>query len=163
MTIVKDRLSFRMAAASDLTALADIRWEHWSEGAYAPAIVDHEAFRREFAARVEPCVASGLMTFWVAEFDGQIVSTLMVERVVKVPKPSKLDDGYGYVTFVHIRAAYRNMGIGSALLRRFQAWAKEMDLEFLVLWPSEKSVPLYHRLGFGPGESLEFTVRPYVG
>jgi GNAT superfamily N-acetyltransferase len=114
-------ITYRTATVADLSALADLRWEHWAEDPHDPP------------------------------------------SVPKVPKPSKLDDGYGYVTSVHAREPYRNQGIGSELLRHVQAWARIQDLEFLVLWPSQRSVPFYARAGFHPGEAIEFEVRPYVG
>ena len=154
---------YRTATANDVLALADIRWEHWVEDPHDPAIVNREAFRREFAGRIGLWIESGLMTFWVAEIQGEIVSTVVVVHIVKVPKPSKLDDSYGYVTAVHTREAYRNQGIGGELLRHVQAWALAQDMEFLVTWPAERSVPFYRRASFIDGSSLEFEVRPYVG
>ena len=154
---------YRTATANDVPALADIRWEHWEEDPHDPAMVNREAFRREFARRVGPGIESGLMTFWVAEIHGEIVSTVVVVHIVKVPKPSKLDDGYGYGTAVHTREAYRNQCIGGELLRHVQAWALAQDMEFLVTWPAERSLPFYRRAGFINGGSLEFEVRPYVG
>ena len=154
---------YRTATTSDLPALADIRWEHWSEDPHDPAIVDRDTFRHEFARVVGPLLASGQMTFWLAVNDGEIVANIVVERIVKVPKPSKLDDGFGYVTNVHTREAFRNQGIGSELLRHVQAWALEQDMEMLVLWPAERSVPFYKRAGFHNTDAVEFEVRPYIG
>ena len=59
--------------------------------------------------------------------------------------------------------AYRGQGIGSRLLAQVKAWAREQDLEFLILWPAEESIPFYERAGFAPGEAVEYPVRPYVG
>ena len=42
----------------------------------------------------------------------------------------------------------RNSGIGSALLRHVTGWARERNLELLLLWPSDRSVPFYERAGF---------------
>jgi GNAT superfamily N-acetyltransferase len=120
-------------------------------------------FQHEFARRVGPLLESGQMTVWIAESDGEIIANMFVEQIVKVPKPSKLDDRFGYVTNVHARETYRNQGIGSELLKRLQAWALEQDMEFLVVWPSERSVPFYQRAGFIGRDALEFEVRPYVG
>jgi GNAT superfamily N-acetyltransferase len=154
---------YRTATVADLPALAELRWEHWAEDARDPAIASRADFRREFVVRIGPRMEGGQLTVWVAEWDGEIIANMYVQRVAKVPKPSKLDDGYGYVTNVHTRSAYRNQGIGGELLRHVQAWAHEHDLEFLVLWPGQRSVPFYARAGFHPGEAIEFEVRPYVG
>jgi hypothetical protein len=42
-------------------------------------------------------------------------------------------------------------------------WAREHDLESLIVWPSETSVGFYQRAGFrDTSEMLEYEVRPYV-
>lgn len=154
---------YRTATTSDLVALADLRWEHWAEDTRAAPVVDQDEFRREFVLRLRPWLESGLLTVWVAEANGEIVANIYVERIVKVPKPNKLDDSYGYVTNVHTRHAHRNQGVGSELLKHVQAWALAQDLEFLVVWPSERSVSFYQRAGFAGRDALEFEVRPYAG
>lgn len=156
-------ITYRTATADDLPVLADLRWKHWSEDPHDPPIVDQAQFRREFAKHVAPLIEIGRMTFWLAESNGEIIANMVVERVIKVPKPSKLDDRFGYVTNVYARPAWRNQGIGSELMKRVQAWALEQDMEMLVLWPAERSVPFYRRIGFRNSNAVEFEVRPYVG
>lgn len=156
-------ITYRIATESDLPALADLRWEHWSEDAQNAGVVDQKTFQEEFVKRVSPWLQSGQLTVWLAESAGEIIANMHVQRVNKIPKPSKLDDCFGYVSNVHTRAAYRNQGVGSMLLQHVQQWALEHDMEFLVLWPSERSVPFYQRAGFTVGEAIEFEVRPYVG
>ena len=42
-------------------------------------------------------------------------------------------------------------------------WAREQDLESLIVWPSETSVGFYERAGFrDTSEMLEYEVRAYV-
>jgi ribosomal protein S18 acetylase RimI-like enzyme len=80
-----------------------------------------------------------------------------------VPKPNKLNDVLGYVTNVYTRPAYRGQGIGTQLMTHVLAWAREQDLESLIVWPSETSVGFYERAGFrGSPDMLEYGVRPYV-
>ena len=50
----------------------------------------------------------------------------------------------------------RNQGVGSALMERVKAWSREQDLEELIVWPSERSVPFYERAGFsGENDVME--------
>jgi GNAT superfamily N-acetyltransferase len=80
-----------------------------------------------------------------------------------VPKPNKLDDALGYVTNVYTRPDYRGQGIGTQLMTHVLIWAREHDLESLIVWPSETSVGFYERAGFqGSPDMLEYAVRPYV-
>lgn len=108
-------------------------------------------------------LVQGRWTYWVAADDATIVSHIFIQHIPKVPKPNRLDDALGYVTNVYTRPAYRNRGIGTQLMARVLGWAAEQDLESLIVWPSEASVPFYVRAGFqGSTDMLEYLVRPYV-
>ena len=156
-------IEYRMATEVDMEALAKLRWDHWLEGGQDPAVVDQETFLRECALILKQRLLSQQWTYWIATLEGEIIAQIFIQRIAKVPKPSKMQDAFGYVTNVHTKAAYRGQGVGSKLLAQVQAWAKEQDLEFLILWPSEESVSFYERAGFAPGEAVEYSVRPYVG
>ena len=52
------------------------------------------------------------------------------------------------MTNVYTRPGYRSQGIGSRIQTAMEAWSKENDVEFLIVWPSEKSVPFYTANGF---------------
>ena len=102
-------------------------------------------------------------TYWAAQEETQIVSHIYIQRVPKVPKPNQIDDALGYVTNVYTRPAYRGQGIGTQLMIHVLQWAREQDLESLIVWPSETSVSFYERAGFhGSNEMLEYEVRLYV-
>jgi GNAT superfamily N-acetyltransferase len=61
------------------------------------------------------------------------------------------------------RPAYRGQGIGTQLMTHVLAWAREQDLESLIVWPSAASVRFYERAGFrGSSDMLEYSVRPYI-
>jgi hypothetical protein len=50
---------------------------------------------------------------------------------------------------------------GRALLGEVTRYARAHRLDTLIVWPSERSAPLYRRCGFGgPGELLEQPVAP---
>jgi GNAT superfamily N-acetyltransferase len=108
-----------------------------------------------FAAFAEGCVefvrsalASGRWAIWVAESDGRMVAHIYVQVVEKVPRPGRDAARWGYTTAVYAAPGARDKGIDSLLLRRVIDWAKEQELELLLLWPSDRSVPFYERAGF---------------
>ena len=83
--------------------------------------------------------------------------------VVKMPKPNRLHDTFGYVTNVYTRPAYRNQGIGSELMRHVIEWAGGLDMENLLVWPSERSIPFYERAGFSADEeAMALNLRDYI-
>ena len=144
-------MNFRPATEKDLLALAEMRWtwrvEEDEEDGVEPAVEKAE-FLATCVAFLKRGLADGSWVYWVAEKDGQLISQIFVRRVVKVPKPDRLHDEYGYVTNVYTKPAFRNQGIGSKLMKHVLNWAKAQDLEFLVVWPGEESIRFYERAGF---------------
>lgn len=96
---------------------------------------------------------------WVAEDAGEVVATVYVQLVERVPRPND-QAPWGYVTAVYARADRRDRGIGTALLEAVVRWARSRRLEMLLVWPSERSISLYRRAGFDPSaEGLELHLR----
>lgn len=154
---------YRMAAEADLDELAQMRWDFRFEEAPGGTVYDQASFLQTCAAFLRQGLREQRWTYWVAQQDGQIVSHIYIQRVPKVPKPNKLDDALGYVTNVYTRPAYRGQGIGTQLMSHVLQWAREHDLESLIVWPSETSVGFYERAGFCRSpDMLEYAVRPYV-
>jgi len=67
----------------------------------------------------------------------------------------------GYVTNFYVIPEQRNRGLGTALLDAVHRYARTHTLDTLIVWPSERSAPLYQRRGYGqPEELLENSVTP---
>jgi GNAT superfamily N-acetyltransferase len=146
-------LVIRQAGVRDIAALARMRCDDSMEDAPQSARSPGSAqafveFGEGFAAFVERALASGRWVIWVAEDNGQVVAQLYVQVVEKLPRPGRLVARWGYATAAYSLAAFRNRGNGSLLLRRVAEWAEEQGLEFLLLWPSDRSAPFYERAGF---------------
>lgn len=141
---------FRQATAADADELARLRWE-FSPDEVAASGQSFEEFRAEFRAFWASAVASGNWAVWVAEHGGRLVANIWLQVIHKVPRPGRFSghNRYGYVTNVYTEPGLRGRGIGSELLKRVIGWARDQELEFLVVWPSEESVPFYERAGFG--------------
>ena len=146
-------MEFRLAQSADLDQLARLRWQLWVEDGQDPAQLEQAKFSHEFATWLEQRLSSDWFV-WCAIEGEVIVSHIYIQRIQKLPKPSAPLDAFGYVTSVFTQPDYRNKGIGSELLGFVKSWALASNLEFLVLWPSEKSVPFWHRADFSHNESL---------
>jgi GNAT superfamily N-acetyltransferase len=142
--------SLRLAAVDDATELARLRWDS-SPDEVAAGRESFDDFRREFEQFLEPALAGGNWAVWVAEQEGRLVSQIWVQIIHKVPRPGRFagHNRYGYVTNVYTVPERRGQRIGGRLLERVVQWAREQELEFLVVWPSEESVRFYERGGFG--------------
>ena len=156
-----DEIIYRLATRDDADQLAELRWIHEAEngaGALAagyPAAGDRAAFAGQFRAFVDRELGLNYAC-WVAETGGRLVSNVYIGMMNKVPKPGGEATRIGYVTNVHTLAEYRNRGIGSRLMRQVQAWARRSGFELLFVWPSERSIPFYERLGFdGDNDVME--------
>jgi len=155
-------LTYRPATPAEFPQLAELRWQFRAEhDAAHPKFDPSEAARAEFTSAcldfLRESQAEGRWTFWVAvDEDGMIVSNAYVYRIPKVPRPGRLHGQMSYVTNVFTLPERRGQGIGAHLLRCMQAWAHENGIERLILWPAEGRQDFYARLGFGPGEALEW-------
>ena len=154
-------VAFRLAREADLPALATNRWRLRTEEDGEPGGVDPAAFRRHCEAFLRRALRSPHWALFVAESHGRIVANAFVQVVPKVPRPGRFDDAIGYVTNVYAEPEVRGQGAGTELLRRVVAWARERDLELLIVWPTARSRSLYARAGFrAESEIMEQVLRP---
>lgn len=157
-----DETCFRKARLTDIPRLAELRWDMTIEGGEDPG-AGREAFVRACAAWYERTLAGGLQTHWVAERQGRIVATISLHDVEMLPRPGRIEDRFGCITNNYTEPAARGRGIASGLLRHVADRSAELDLELLIVWPSEQAVPFYERLGFEwENEVMELRLRDYV-
>lgn len=90
-----------------------------------------------------------------------IIGNINLIIIPKSPK-SKSIRFIGWITNSYIKEQYRNMGLGSELIRRIKEYAKIKMIETLFVWPSEKSVKFYTNLDFKEeNEILECEILEY--
>lgn len=150
---------YRQASGRDAGRLAELRWRFKTEEETPPP----DASKDEFLVECAEFLSRGIKlnwTYFVAEADGKIVSHAFVQRVAMVPKPGRTVDEWGYVTNCFTLPEFRGRGIGRILMEHLIAWARECDLELLIVWPSDESVEYYKRLGFeNENDVLQFSLR----
>jgi GNAT superfamily N-acetyltransferase len=141
-------MDFRLANEDDLAALADLRWRLQTDDQPITNQEEYERFTRDFVliGTAEP--RTGELFHWVAADEERLVGAMSVVLVQKVPKPGALKGCWGYLTNCYVRPEARNTGVGGALLARIKSWAAELELELLVVWPSERSYRFYEQAGF---------------
>jgi GNAT superfamily N-acetyltransferase len=150
----------RQAVAEDVDRLADLRWAFRAEDGEEPA-VSEDGFRVAYRMFFSESRERGRVHF-VAEIDEAIVSTLVIQKVAMVPRPKRIRDEWGYVTDNYTLPELRGRGIGKAVLAYAIAWAREQDLELLIVWPSDDAVRHYERAGFRPdNDVMELVLREY--
>lgn len=147
-------VSIRRATFADAPALARLRWEFTDELAEPTEALSD--FLPRFAETLGAYLDSGRWTVWLAEVDDELVGTVWVERVDKVPRPYRRPEHWGYVTNVYVAPDHRDRGTGALLLDAAITEARAAGWELLLVWPSELSGRFYARAGFRPSaEALE--------
>jgi GNAT superfamily N-acetyltransferase len=143
----------RRAQHADLAAVIQLRreWTEEEDGDIADPDFDENLaawFAREWSTRI----------MWLAEDRSRPVGMMNLAIYERMPRPGRALSRWGYLGNVFVRAAYRNRGIGSQLISAALRYADENGLARVVLSPTERSIPLYERAGFGPAGALMLRV-----
>ena len=146
-------VTIRLAAPGDAPALAQLRYDFRSS--QDPA-TEPEA---DFLARCTGWMAARLAPesswrCWVAEEAGQLVGTLWLELIEKIPNPVAESESHGYISSVYVEPSRRGTGLGSRLLDTCLRICMDEGLDAVVLWPSARSRRLYQRHGFAARDDL---------
>lgn len=115
--------------------------------------------RDEFIARCEAWMRErlgddGLWHCWVAEQDGAPVGNIWLNLIEKIPNPAPETECHAYITNFYVPEQMRGQRVGSRLLETALEWCKEKRVHAAILWPSDRSRPLYERNGFAVREDL---------
>ncbi|MDG4857837.1 GNAT family N-acetyltransferase [Streptomyces sp. T-3] len=143
----------RLARPADARPLAEMRWTFKQE--------DHEGQPPAPARPLEEAehwirdrLSDGRWLAWVAETRGELCGHVFLCLVERMPDPFSGNSPVGYVTNFYVTPSQRNKGAGSALLEVLKQYAHRADFDTLIVWPSERSSPLWQRSGFQPSEEL---------
>ncbi len=149
----------RRAEPGDAKELARLRWEYQTEDQGAQSQYE---FRRQAEAWFRNAIESGQWVVAVASSSsGSLCGCMYLQRVGKVPIPGEIDRAWGYITNAYVAAAQRGQELGRELLDLLIVAAREQNLEFLIVWPSEEAVPFYQRAGFRPASEVHARADDY--
>jgi GNAT superfamily N-acetyltransferase len=140
-------ITVRLASAADAAILARLRWELRSS--FYNAIEHEDAFIERCSLWMKQRLGGdGPWRCWIAELDGSPIGSVWVQLIEKIPNPIAEPEHYVYLTNFFVREEHRGKGIGSQLLAAALAWSRNQNAELVLLWPTERSKPLYVRHGF---------------
>ncbi len=138
----------RFAEEKGIEQLIKMRWDFTIEYDESKNDASYGNFEKECHAFLASAINSGRWFIWVAEENDKIVSHIYIELIHKVPRPRRETYPFAYMTNVYTVPEYRGKGIGSKLLREVNKWVKENKYEFVIVWPSEDSIPYYEKNGY---------------
>lgn len=147
-------VTIRRATYADVEVLAGLRraWVEEQQG----GSVDDPDFEQAFADWVDR--EHDQRVTWLAIAADGPVGMLNVLVFTRMPKPGRPTSRWGYLANFFVLEGHRGAGIGTRLLAECTQYADAHDFARIVLSPSERSRPLYDRVGFGPADAL--LVRP---
>jgi ribosomal protein S18 acetylase RimI-like enzyme len=123
----------RRARVADVAALAALRGiDSDNLPAYADWVAAHAETHLPF----------------VAEVDGSVVGVAWLHVAERVPGNGSLDRRHGDIQAVEVREAYRDRGIGGALIAAILAEAGARDLLHVTVHSGRRAVDFYQRVGF---------------
>jgi GNAT superfamily N-acetyltransferase len=139
----------RRAENADLPEIIGLRsdWTREQDGEVDdPGFDDRFAtwFVRESSRRIT----------WLAKADSRAVGMMNLTVFERMPRPGRPPSRWGYLGNAFVLAAYRNQGVGNKLIGALLEYADDNGFARVVLSPSERSIPFYVRVGFGPADAL---------
>lgn len=148
-------LKIRLATEHDAPVLAKLRYAFRSRN--KPATEDEAAFIERCTLWMrERLNANSAWRCWLAERDDEPVGHVWIQLIEKIPNPSPESELLAYLTNFYVLEEARGHGIGSQLLTTALEWCRDKQAYAVILWPTERSRPLYLRHGFDlPADLLE--------
>jgi GNAT superfamily N-acetyltransferase len=146
-------IEIRIASAADAAMLAVLRYDFRTRN------VPGDEDRVTFVERCEEWMrerlgSDGLWRCWIAERDGIAVGNIWLNLIEKIPNPAPETECHAYITNFYVLEEMRGRGVGSRLLETALELCKERRVHAAILWPSERSRPLYERKGFAVRDDL---------
>jgi GNAT superfamily N-acetyltransferase len=139
-------IEIRSATIDDAARLAELRWEFRS--AKNTPVEDRDLFIARCAAWMRAQLTTHLIwRAWVAADGDRIVGQVWVHLIEKLPNPAVERERHLYVSNVYVTPSSRG-GVGSRLVEAVLDWAASQNVDRVILWPTERSRPLYLRHGF---------------
>lgn len=151
-------ITIRRATPGDAPILAAMRYAF--RAAQNPAVESEQ----EFVARCAPWMRDRLgpaaaWRCWVAEQDSAIIGHLWLQLIEKIPNPAPELEQHAYITNVYVAPESRGGGAGALLVEAALAFCREQRVDSVILWPTDRSRPLYARHGFiEPSDILELVL-----
>jgi GNAT superfamily N-acetyltransferase len=148
----------RKVLGADLAALSGL-YRAWDDGGHDEPCEFDPLFEERFCAWYAD--ESNHRLTWLAELDGRPVGFADLVTLVQRPASGRAATRWGYLDNAFVLEAYRNRGIGAALLDAVLDDAGRRGLSRIMLYPTPRSISFYRRAGFDllPAETKTRMVR----
>jgi len=148
-------ISIRLATVSDAPLLAQFRYAFRSGTSRVSE--DESEFINRCALWMQERLLPGndsRWRCWMAEQNQVLLGHLWAQLIEKIPNPSPEAEYHAYLTNFYVSEEARGRGVGSRLLSVALDWCRARQVHAVILWPTQRSRPLYLRHGFSVREDL---------
>jgi GNAT superfamily N-acetyltransferase len=150
-------MNIRLATVDDIDLICHQRRRMFedigfAEEALGPAMSKYPSWLREQ-------IEHGNYLGWFVEADGEIAAGAGMWLIDWQPSPRASSELRGYVLNVYTEPAHRHNGYARTLMNTIIEYAREHQIETLVLHASEFGESLYKSLGFGPTNEFALQVK----
>ncbi|HEX6716588.1 MAG TPA: GNAT family N-acetyltransferase [Pyrinomonadaceae bacterium] len=140
-------IQIRLASESDASTLARLRWDLRSS--FHNVLENDAMFLERCAAWMQERLhKDSNWKCWIAEWQATAVGNVWAQLIEKIPNPIAEPEQFVYLTNFYVAEEHRGKGVGTMLLTAVLDWSKNSNAEAVILWPTERSKPLYARHGF---------------
>ena len=151
-------MDFREAGKQDIEDLVEMRKAYLSEDYGGMTDQQMRALETLLPEYFSRHIGEDFIAF-IAQEDGEIVSTVFLVIIEKPANPSFLTGKTGTILNVYTKPRYRRKGIASKLLQMALQKAKKDNLSFLELQVTREGESLYRKQGFVQEESKYISMR----
>lgn len=146
-------ITIRRAGPADAAVVAGLRYRFRTESE-APAEPETGFIERSIRWMAEHLAGESTWRCWVAAADREVVGTLWLQLVEKLPNPNAHLQWHGYISSFYVIPTLRNRGIGTDLMAACLRDCDSEGVDAVFLWPTDRSRPFYERYGFRVRDDL---------
>jgi len=156
MTIKKEDIIYRPAGTGDIETLVEYRVRFLNELLDHPDDEETSILRHDLHDYFTQAFAAGEFIAWLAEHEGEVIATsgMVLWRI-----PTKYGFGngrLGYILNMYTTPEARGLGIGTILLEKLLAEARELKLPYVHLHASDKGIPIYLKAGLASSRLAQY-------
>jgi len=147
-----DGITIRFATLADVPQLAEFRLALRSQPGVN--IESEETFRKRCELWMSEALKLPEWRCWVAAKGAVLEGGLWLQLIEKIPNPTPEAERLAYITNFFVNESLRGRGLGSRILDEALDFCRRENVHSVVLWPTERSRPLYQRYGFNVPQGL---------
>ncbi len=152
MTDIRSPFTLRAATPADLAVVVALIEELIVE---LGPIEAAEEIRSRLEGDIVTALAAAEVRVFLAEADGVVIGVGRADLLTGDPIfRLRADQRCGYVDQMYVSPAYRQAGVGRALLAACEDWFRSLGVTYCLLHAAPRAVDFYARAGYVPNREM---------